>query len=155
MPAVQLPKRIRLPHEVYEDPEAVFHVVFSAAVNERPFAARPLTEAMWQLVMNEHERDSVRVFAATLMPDHLHVVVSPRGRSVIRWVNSFKSHSTRVAQGFRPQRILWQPSFWDRRLKDEAEFWAALHYVTNNPVEAELVGDASEWPWTGVWTDAG
>jgi REP element-mobilizing transposase RayT len=150
---VQLPQQIRLPHEVYADPNAVFHVVFRAAVAERPFHRRSTGSDIWQLLLNERTRPSIELIAACLMPDHLHAVVSPREKNIIKWVDGFKSFSTRVAQPTFGERILWQPGFYDRRLRDQAEFEAAVLYVVNNPVAAGLVEDISEWPWVGSWVE--
>ncbi len=150
---VRLPKRIRLTHDTYHDQEAVFHIVFRTAIGETPFQHAGLRDAVWSLVTNEHRRGNIRVYGACLMPDHLHAVVSSRDRDVIKWVDGFKSYSTRVSQRYRPQRILWQPGFFDRRIRDESEFAAAIEYVVRNPVVARLVEQAEDWRWCGAWVD--
>jgi putative transposase len=150
---VRLPKRIRLAHETYADNEAVFHVVFRAAFGEVPFRTAQIRDAVWDLVINEHDRGNVRIYAACLMADHFHCLVSPRNRDIIKWVDGFKSFSTRVSQRHRPQRILWQPGFYDRRIRDEAEFAAAVEYIVRNPVDAGLVEDSIDWPWSAAWVD--
>lgn len=83
------------------------------------------------------------------MPDHLHLLASPRDKSIIRWMNDFKSFTTQISEGFRHQRSLWHPSFYDRRLRDLGEFETALNYVLRNPSSAGLVSQDEEWPWLG------
>jgi REP element-mobilizing transposase RayT len=68
-------------------------------------------------------------------------------------MNDFKSYTTRISKDFRPQRSLWQPSFYDRRIRDEAEFEAAVAYVVRNPVSAGLVDEPELWAWVGSWLD--
>jgi putative transposase len=147
---VQLPKTIRLPHEAYANPDRVFHVTMRAAIGERPFTSRPTGAAIWQLVVNERERDSIELLAACLMPDHLHALVSPRSKDIIRWVDGFKSWSTRVAPRTRPQRILWQPGFYDRAVRS-GELDTTVKYILENPVAAGLVDEAERWPWVAAW----
>ncbi len=149
---VQLPKRIRLPHEAYANQQQIFHVTMRAAIGERPFASARTGADIWQLVLNERERGSIELLAACLMPNHLHVLVSPRSKDIIRWVDGFKSWSTRVAQRTPPQRILWQPGFYDRALR-WGELEAAIRYVLDNPVEAGPVDDVERWPWVGSWVN--
>lgn len=146
----QLPKSIRLPHEVYADAERTFHVTIRAAVGERPFTSPVTGDAVWELVLNERDHGSIELLAACLMPDHLHALVSPRSKNVIRWVDGFKSWSTRVAQRSRTQRILWQPGFHDRALR-AGEVNTTLKYILDNPVEAGLVDEGRFWPWVGSW----
>ncbi len=147
---VQLPKSIRLPHEVYANHDRVFHVTMRATIGEKPFASLATVAAVWQVVLNERERDSIELFAACLMPDHLHALVSPRSKDVIKWVDGFKSWSTRVAQRTRAQRILWQPGFHDRAVRS-GELGTTVRYIAENPVAAGLVEAAERWPWVGTW----
>lgn len=149
---VQLPKTIRLPHEAYANPDRLFHVTMRATIGEKPFASFPTGAAIWQLVLNERERDSIELLGACLMPDHLHALVSPRSKDIIRWVDGFKSWSTRVAQQTRSQRILWQPGFYDRALR-AGDLDATIRYIVRNSVAAGLVEEASGWPWVGAWVN--
>jgi REP element-mobilizing transposase RayT len=103
--------------------------------------------------MNELTDDRIRLRAACLMPDHLHAVVSPCERDIVKWANGFKSYSTRLNWDGDGRPALWQPGFYDRRIRDEAEFRTAVEYVARNPVEAGLVADPAEWPWVGAWLE--
>lgn len=150
---MQFPKTIRLPHEAYSNTDAVFHVVVSALPGMTPFEDTALGDVVWAVVLGEESRTAVKVSAACLMPDHLHVLVSPRDKSIIRWMNDFKSLTTQISKGFRPQRFLWHPSFYDRRLRDVAEFESAMGYVLKNPSIAGLVDSDEDWPWVGSWVD--
>ncbi len=154
-PSLNYPKRIRLNHATYADPAAVFHVVFRAAVGEEPFRSPVTAAAIWQLLLNEHDRASIHLFAACLMPDHLHLLLGPGDRDVIKWTSGFKSYSTRIAQDSRPQRILWQPGFFDRRVRDQAEFDRVLEYIIRNPIGAGLSTAPGQWQWAGVWLNHG
>ncbi|MCK9519131.1 MAG: hypothetical protein M0R74_08955 [Dehalococcoidia bacterium] len=84
MTHVRLPKRIRLPHEAYKQGDTVFHVAIRAMPGQRPFHG-DRGERVWQLLMNERERPAMVLLAACLMPDHLHAILRPGERSVIRW----------------------------------------------------------------------
>ncbi len=46
---------------------------------------------------------------------------------------------------------IWQPSFYDRAVRDEADFGATAEYIVRNPLTAGLVEDERDWPHTWVW----
>ncbi|MBI5949930.1 MAG: transposase [Chloroflexi bacterium] len=152
---MQIPKTIRLPHGAYGDDSNVFHVVIRAMPGEAPFSDRLLGDAVWGVLTNPTSREAATLYAACLMPDHLHMLLSPSGRTVIQWANSFKSFSTRVAWGHRSRAALWQPGFFDRRIRDDREFGEVLGYILANPVGAGLVGDSDDWRWVATWVGEG
>ena len=149
MGGIPFPKTIRLPAEAYRDRERVFHVVISAMPDTRPFRRRRLGDAIWELVRNEEHRGAILPIAACLMPDHLHVVARPGGRSLQRWAHDFKSYSTRVGWEHGGSTALWQPDWWDHWLRGAREIENAINYVTRNPIAGGLVDEIEHWPW--VW----
>lgn len=103
---VQLPKSIRLPNDAYGHAEAAFHVVFRAMEATAPFRDVALADAVWDLIEAQNERAKVRGHAACPMPDHLHLVISPKSEDLIHGANSFKSFTTRASWRFRPDSAL-------------------------------------------------
>jgi REP element-mobilizing transposase RayT len=97
MGGVPFPKRLRLPPDAYSNPEHTFHIAIRAMPGERPFRDTVLGDAIWQLLLNEPGRRKIRLVAACLMPDHLHVIAKPLEQNVQAWVGAFKSYSTRVS----------------------------------------------------------
>jgi len=145
---MRYPRSIRRAPEHYADRELRFHLTFHA---HPEIAVWPGTvgEAIWRVVLEQRAADRVQLFAACLMPDHLHLVVSAGSIDVLRFVNTFKSWTTRKAWGRGNHHALWQPGMWDRTIRDEADFGATIEYVVRNPVTAGLTEKPGEWPW--VW----
>ena len=86
-----------------------------------------------------------------LMPDHLHWVgVGLSAGSDQRNATAFLRKFLTVRSGGVPR---WQRQPHDHVLTEERRerhaFVAACHYVLENPVRAELVSRASEWPFSG------
>jgi len=89
------------------------------------------------------------------MPDHLHLLVAPAARDIMSFVDSFKSWTTRQAWSAGVEGMIWQPSMWDRTVRDDRDFDEVADYVARNPVTAGLVEAEAEWPHTWVyWWDA-
>lgn len=74
---MRYPKNTKLTHrEDYSDSERVFHLTFRAHP-EIAQLAKPVADAIWESVMEQRDARRIELFAACLMPDHLHLLVSP------------------------------------------------------------------------------
>jgi len=47
---------------------------------------------------------------------------------------------------------IWQPSYYDRRVRDAEEFFAFREYIRRNPVKKGLVRAAEEYEYGSAWT---
>ncbi len=70
------------------------------------------------------------------MPDHLHLLASPTETDLVACVASFKARSARASWRYGVRRTPWQPSFYDTRIGDDAQFEATRGYVLANPAQA-------------------
>ncbi|MEM8954277.1 MAG: hypothetical protein AAGD22_09015 [Verrucomicrobiota bacterium] len=86
--------------------------------------------------------------SAVIMPYHLHLLASPLhsryqkvgdlSAALKRWINSAIHNPT----------WSWQPSAFDRLLRNEESPQENWEYMRANPVRADLVKDWQEWPWS-------
>ena len=150
---MKFPKPIRLPREAYADPGRMFHIVIRAAIQTKPFADRSLAQAVWNQLTDECGHGQIVLAAACLMPDHLHLLARREGLDLVTWANRFKSRTTNLSWTFGWRGALWQPSFYDRYVRDHSEFESVRSYIVRNPVEAGLVTTPEAWPWLSVWDD--
>jgi putative transposase len=142
-------KPIRLQASSYADRDTLFHLVVRTHPEVGQLALR-VREAVWQsLIAFTHSADVV-LQAAVLMPDHLHAIASPGRLDIVRWIGGWKSLSTRAAWGAGHRGTLWQRRFYDRALRGEEEFQAALAYVLRNPVDGGLVAEPLDWQHSWV-----
>jgi len=83
------------------------------------------------------------LYGYTLMPDHLHVLLSPgkSGTPLARWRREFKSHTTRRLQKLGLRSELWQRSAHDHVCRSGETAESVVAYIVNNPVRAGLVED--------------
>ncbi|MCC7292639.1 MAG: leucine--tRNA ligase [Phycisphaerales bacterium] len=122
-----------------------------------------------RLQLDAHERDETlsailhwddrhwRVYAACVMPDHVHVIVRPYAHGTLRKIlDSIKRFSaTQINKKRGRKGSLWQDEGIDHIVRDGLWFSKFLHYLVWNPVEAGLCGKVAEYPWTRVHKDAG
>jgi putative transposase len=103
------------------------------------------------LLAGQCAKAGVEVWAYCLMPNHVHLILVPRGEEGFagatgeahrRYTNFINTRS-----GFRGH--LFQNRFGSVPM-DEAHLVTAARYVSLNPVRARLVERAEDWPWSSV-----
>jgi REP element-mobilizing transposase RayT len=91
-----------------------------------------------------------RLYGYCLMPDHLHVLLSPNnsGIPLARWLNTFKTFTSNefTKRGNTPP--LWQRSAHDHVCRTGETAESVLKYIADNPVRAGLVKNWRDWKWT-------
>jgi len=101
------------------------------------------------------------LYAAVIMPDHVHAVVQPLPlhqragvfdlAEIIHSVKSFSVHQINRLRG--PKGSLWQDERYDRIVRDEEEFLEKWQYIMNNPLKQELVQRWEDYPWLSMKND--
>ena len=95
-----------------------------------------------------------RILCYCLMPDHLHVIVSP-GETTLplsKFLNIFKGRTTRVFKYKENLKKIWQRSAFDHVIRTEENLKAVIEYIMNNPVRKGIVQKADEYPYS-EWFD--
>jgi putative transposase len=142
-------------------------------------------EVLRQAVAVTRAKRPFRIDAWVVLPNHMHCVWTlPEGdaeyslrmgeikgrfsREIRRsgpaptplQSNPYGARGGRVRVGAGPdlqkdEAPIWQKRFWERHIRCEEEFAAAVRYCWLNPVKHGLVGHPREWPWSSWHRDAG
>ncbi|MCA9844996.1 MAG: transposase [Dehalococcoidia bacterium] len=144
------PRISRLDPAAYANSDECFHLTLNAhpKFHVWPIALR---ELIWGMTYGQREDDRIKLFAACLMPDHLHLLASPSRTDIMTFVNAFKSYSTRKSWELGNRNALWQPRTWDRSIRSDADFVAVAEYIVRNPVSAGFVESETAWPHSWAW----
>jgi REP element-mobilizing transposase RayT len=91
---------------------------------------------------------------AVVMPDHVHMILTPFDEREGRWVplaellKSIKSFSaSEVNESRGAQGSLWLDENFDRVIRNERDFHEKWDYIYHNPVTAGLVSQPEEYEW--------
>jgi putative transposase len=87
--------------------------------------------------------------AWVLMPNHVHVVLTPLGNhSLSAILHSWKSYTATKANEILDRRgqSFWQRESYDHLIRDEDEFFRHCEYTIQNPVSAGLCRRPEDWP---------
>jgi putative transposase len=95
----------------------------------------------------DHYRASYLLHAYVVMPEHLHLIVTPTDITLERTMQLIKG-------GFSHRRAskltVWQRGFTDHRVRDDADYNIRRDYLHRNPVEARLCDNAESYPFSSA-----
>lgn len=89
-----------------------------------------------------------RLHAFVVMPDHVHLLLTPCEITIVRAVGLIKGGFSRRLSSKFP---VWQKGFDERRMRDTSEFVARREYIHLNPLRARLVERAEDWPFSSAF----
>jgi putative transposase len=96
----------------------------------------------------EHYRTHFWLHAFVVMPDHVHLLITPREMVTLeRAMQYVKGGFSRQIESKMP---VWQKSFADHRIRNAEEYATRVEYIHQNPVRARLVERAEEYAWSSA-----
>jgi alanyl-tRNA synthetase/REP element-mobilizing transposase RayT len=150
--------RRNLPH--FERPWAKYMVTFST--RERRQLTPPERDLVLKSVLYAHDHGQYQIYAACVMPDHVHLLFEPQikeqdkeGRSVfwslsdiLQGIKSASAHNINKLSG--QSGHVWEQESMDRMLRGQSDLEEKFHYICRNPWEAGIVDATESYQW--LWT---
>jgi putative DNA methylase len=86
------------------------------------------------------------------MPNHVHVLWTPEV-SLPVLIRSVKGPTARLANQLlgRTGKSFWQEEYFDRLVRNDAEFSKIRRYIEWNPVRAALVSNPEDFQWSSAF----
>ncbi len=142
--------RRRLPSTAYTHENAIFSVTTATRDRVRVFAKPAVAEGAVDVLRERSAFHLVRVLAFCVMPDHVHIMLSPsRTCDVPTFVGQFKNLAQRRGWTLGVRGAFWQQSFHDRVLRRDDDVATVASYILDNPVRAGLVRCSREYAFSG------
>lgn len=92
------------------------------------------------------------IYGYVVMPEHVHLLVSEPERTTladaIHYLKLSFAKRWRSRRGAPESSSFWQKRYYDRNVRDAAEFREKLRYLHRNPVKRGLVKEPAEWNWS-------
>lgn len=88
-----------------------------------------------------------------VMPDHFHLLISSletleRSMQLIKGGLSYRA---KKELGFAHE--IWQPSYYDRRVRDAEEYFSFREYIRRNAVKRGLAASPEKYPYCSAWPE--
>jgi putative transposase len=86
-----------------------------------------------------------------VMPDHFHLLITPQ-ESLERAMQLIKGgFSFRAKRELGFMHEIWQPSYYDRRVRDAEEYFAFRGYMRQNALQPGLATKAEDYRYCSAW----
>ena len=129
--------RRKLPH--WELKDSTYFVTFRTAQGE-------LSVDEQKLVLEHIKEDNGKFYtliAVIVMPDHVHLLLTPRGEYVLsRIMKGIKGTTSRLINlKGKTSGSIWQEESFDRIIRGQKELDEKLNYMLYNPLKKNLADD--------------
>jgi alanyl-tRNA synthetase len=153
--------RRNLPH--FERPWAKYMVTFST--RERRQLNPSERDLVLKSVLYAHEQRQYQLFAACVMPDHVHLLFEPQIKEqdkegkpvfwslseILQGIKSTSAHQLNKTSGRKEQ--VWEKESMDRMIRGQSDMEEKFHYICRNPWDSGVVPHTENYPW--LWTPEG
>ncbi len=128
--------------------DRIFFVTTNVARGVVPFSPAERDLVLAALGAQRTPR-SFWLFGYVVMPDHLHLLLAPQERSLIRVLRDLKGKTGyEIGRRRCTSGPTWQPRYFDHIIRRVREFREKLEYIHQNPVQAGLVSQPGDWQWS-------
>ena len=144
-----MPRRLRI-----DLGNTVYHVL-NRRVGRMTLFEKDADYASFMQVLDEaYEKVHMRVLAYCLMPNHWHLVLWPRRDGhlarYMQWLTTTHMRRWHAHHGTRGTGPVYQGRYKSFPIQEDVYFLTACRYVERNPLRANLVKRAEDWPWSSM-----
>ena len=126
------------------------YFVSTQTEGRKPFFRHERWARLMLSTLNHYDGAGYKLHAFVIMPDHLHLLVTPI-ESVEKSMQLIKGgFSFRAKRELEWHGEIWQPGFTDHRVRDEEDWLRHLQYIRTNPIEAKLASDVALYEFMGL-----
>jgi putative transposase len=126
------------------------YFVSSSTAQPKPFFRHERWATLFLEILQSYRPERYLLHAFVLMPDHFHVVISPKAGLELAVQCIKGGFSFRAKREFHWRGDIWATGFSDHRVRDSHDLESHLGYIANNPVKARLVENAAEYPFSNA-----
>ena len=111
-----------------------------------------LANIVVEQILSCRDRGFYKLHAFVLMPDHLHVLLTPEETTTVeKAMQMIKGGSAHRIGLERPNKFpIWHAGFHDRWMRDAEEYRGSKRYIEHNPVEAKLVERSGDYVFSSA-----
>ena len=125
------------------------YFVSTQTAGRKPFFRHDRWARLMLATINHYRGTGYQLHAFVIMPDHLHLLITPT-ESIEKSVQLIKGgFSFRAKRELEWNGEIWQSGFTDHRIRDEEDWSRHIDYIRTNPIEAKLAEDIALYEFMG------
>jgi putative transposase len=131
--------------------ESTYFVTANVLEKRSLFQVEKIARLFIEVLLSYRTQKKYLLHEFVVMPDHLHLIITPKGITLERSMQLIKGgFSFQFNKNLKARRESWQPSFFDRRVRDAFEYQKFKDYIHHNPVKRGLCKNPQEFPYSSA-----
>lgn len=132
-----------------------YFITASAYMHQNLFQRTETAELLLGTIFRHRDANEYSVHEFVVMPNHLHLLITVGdGHSVGRAMQLIKGgFSHAIGQAGMKLKAVWQPSYYEHRVRDDGDYKRIRNYIQQNSVRRMLVDTAAEYPFSSAKTN--
>ena len=128
-----------------------YFITASSYQKQSLFQSERMAELFLQVLLHYRQQKKYLLHEFVLMPNHFHLLSTPTFtlEKAVQFIKGGFSYRAKKELGFVGE--LWEPSSYDRRVRDLAEYERFRAYIHQNPVRRALANAAEEYPYSSAF----
>jgi putative transposase len=129
-----------------------YFVTASAYMHQNLFQRAETVDLLLATIIRNRNKGEFLLHEYVIMPNHMHLLVTvDDDHSIGRAVQLIKGgFSHALGQAGMKLKAVWQPSYYEHRVRDESEYERIKAYLRANPVRRHLVDSAADYPYSSA-----
>ncbi|HEY5315489.1 MAG TPA: transposase [Pirellulales bacterium] len=131
----------------------IYHVVNRGNNRQSVFRKKGDFEAFLTALGELKERKPFELYGYCLLNNHFHLLIRPGRTSISRTMQSLLvSHTQRYHKQYHSGGHVWQGRFKSSVVQNDEHLLTVLRYIEANPLRADIVNRAEDYPWSSYPT---
>ena len=99
-----------------------------------------------------NEKHFISITAWVVLPDHFHLILSPKEKVLDRYIHDFKLSFGSIYRKSNNLNSgnLWQSRFWDHIIRNQNDMNTHIDYIHYNPVKHGYTDDPFKWEFSSI-----
>ena len=130
-----------------------YYITTSAYMHQNLFQRTETAELLLATILRYRDKGEFLLHEFVIMPNHMHLLITvDDDHSVGRAVQMIKGGFSHDLGKTGPRLAVWQPSYYEHRVRDDVEYERMRNYIHQNPVRRSLVKAAEDYPYSSART---
>ena len=127
-----------------------YFITASTYQKQSLFQSDRMARLFCEVLLHYHQQHRYLLHEFVLMPNHFHLLITPT-ETLERSLQLIKGgFFYRAKKELKFMREIWQPSYYDRRVRDLGEYDVFREYIHLNPVRRGLVASALDYLYSSA-----
>lgn len=119
--------------------ESTYFITANVLERKTLFHVHKIAALFIEVMLDYRAQKKYLLHEFVVMPDHLHLILTPQDITLERAMQLIKGgFSFQLNKNLKAKKDIWQPSFFDRRIRDSLEYQKYKDYIWQNPVKRFL-----------------